>query len=133
AFGGGTALDRKRLHVRGPSPADAAGHALSAGGELTPVVPAPPALPHGCSRLPGIGHLRRHDTDRLAALTKELGDNGVDVAEHPDALTITGTADLRPALWHTYHDHRMVMAGAILALRNRGLIIENAGTVAKTL
>ena len=133
AFGAETALDRKGLHVRGPSTLDAVDLDLSAVGELTPVVSALAALAEGTSHLRGIGHLRGHETDRLAALTKELGDIGVDVVEHPDALTITGTADLRPALWHTYHDHRMVMAGAILALRNRGLIIENAGTVAKTL
>src|SRR5699024_2008765 len=127
AFGAETILDRKGLHVRGPASLDAVDLDLSAVGELTPVVSALAALAEGTS------HLRGHETDRLAALTKELGDIGVDVVEHPDALTITGTADLRPGLWHTYHDHRMVMAGAILALRNRGLIVENAGTVAKTL
>src|SRR5699024_12686110 len=98
---------------------------LSAVGDLTPVGAALAALAEGTSHLRGIGHLRAHATDRLAALTKELGDIGVDVVEHPDALTITGTADLRPALWHTYHAHSMAMAGAFRAVRNRGLMIES--------
>lgn len=133
AFGGEAVLDREGLHVTGPHTLGAVDLDLSAVGELTPVVAALAALAEGTSRLSGIGHLRGHETDRLAALTRELTAVGVDVVEHPDALTITGGSRLRPTLWHTYHDHRMVMAGAILALRTEGLTIENAGTVAKTL
>ncbi|WP_209325080.1 3-phosphoshikimate 1-carboxyvinyltransferase [Brevibacterium renqingii] len=133
AFGADVVLDREGLHVRGPETLEAVDLDLSAVGELTPVVSALAALANGTSHLRRIGHLRGHETDRLAALTRELGAVGVEVVEHPDALTITGTTDLRAALWHTYHDHRMVMAGAILALRTKGLVVENAGTVAKTL
>ncbi len=126
-------LDRDGLHVQGPERLTAVDLDLSAVGELTPVVSALAALAEGTSQLRGIRHLRGHETDRLSALTREYGAIGVDVVEHPDALTITGTSQLRPALWHTYHDHRMVMAGAVLALRNNGMVVENAGTVAKTL
>ncbi len=133
AFGAQVHLDREGLHVTGSSTLRAVDLDLSAVGELTPVVAALAGLAEGTSQLRGIGHLRGHETDRLAALTRELTAVGVDVVEHPDALTITGASKLRPALWHTYHDHRMVMAGAILGLRIEGLTIENAGTVAKTL
>lgn len=133
AFGGSAVLDREGLRVRGPQTLRAVNLDLSAVGELTPVVAALAALARGTSHLRGIGHLRGHETDRLAALRRELGASGVAVEEHPDALTITGSHDLRPGIWHTYHDHRMVMAGAVLGLRDRGLTIENAATVAKTL
>ena len=133
AFGATVRLDRDGLHVQGPERLTAVDLDLSAVGELTPVVSALAALAEGTSQLRGIRHLRGHETDRLSALTREYGAIGVDVVEHPDALTITGTSQLRPALWHTYHDHRMVMAGAVLALRNNGMVVENAGTVAKTL
>ncbi|MGM0697752.1 MAG: 3-phosphoshikimate 1-carboxyvinyltransferase [Actinomycetota bacterium] len=133
AFGATVRLDREGLHVQGPDRLTAVDLDLSAVGELTPVVSALAAMAEGTSQLRGIGHLRGHETDRLAALTREYGAIGVDVVEHAEALTITGTTHLRPALWHTYHDHRMVMAGAVLALRNDGMVIENAGTVAKTL
>jgi 3-phosphoshikimate 1-carboxyvinyltransferase len=133
AFGAQVSLDRDGLHVTGPEEISPVDLDLSAVGELTPVVSALAALANGTSQLRGIGHLRGHETDRLAALTREYTALGVDVVEHAEALTITGTRELRPALWHTYHDHRMVMAGAILASCNDGMIIENAGTVAKTL
>ena len=41
-------------------------------GELTPVLAALAALADGPSPLPGIAHIRGHETDRLAALAKEL-------------------------------------------------------------
>lgn len=132
AFGAEVRLDRDGLHVQGPRALRAVDLDLSAIGELTPVVAALAALAEGTSHLHGIGHLRGHETDRLAALHRELSAIGVEVEEHPTALTITGSRP-GPGMWHTYNDHRMVMAGAILALRTEGLVIENADTVAKTL
>ncbi|GAA1872585.1 3-phosphoshikimate 1-carboxyvinyltransferase [Brevibacterium marinum] len=132
AFGAAVSLDRNGLRVQGPEVLRAVDLDLSAVGELTPVVAALAALADGTSTLTGIGHLRGHETDRLSALRRELGAVGVEVEEHATALTITGS-QLRARTWHTYNDHRMVMAGAVLALRVDGLIIENADTVAKTL
>ena len=63
-------------------------------GELTPAVAALCALATTPSHLTGIGHIRGHETDRLAALARELGALGADVTEHPDGLTI------RPAALH---------------------------------
>ncbi|WP_113903447.1 MULTISPECIES: 3-phosphoshikimate 1-carboxyvinyltransferase [Brevibacterium] len=132
AFGGTVSFDRSGLTVTGPRRLRPVDLDLSAIGELTPVVAALAALAPGTSHLRGIGHLRGHETDRLSALRRELGAIGADVEEHPAALTITGS-HLRPGTWHTYHDHRMVMAGAVIGLKVSGLVIENAGTVAKTL
>lgn len=132
AFGAEVDLDRRSLRVRGPERLSPVDLDLSAVGELTPVVAALAALAPGTSHLRGIGHLRGHETDRLAALAAELGGLGVDVDEGPDALTITG-APLQAGTWHTYHDHRMVMAGAVLALAADDIVIEDVGTVAKTL
>ncbi|WP_309131641.1 3-phosphoshikimate 1-carboxyvinyltransferase [Brevibacterium sp.] len=132
AFGGTVDLDRSGLTVRGPKRLRPVDLDLSAIGELTPVVAALAALTPGTSHLRGIGHLRGHETDRLSALRRELGAIGADVIEHPAALTITGSR-LRAGTWHTYHDHRMVMAGAVIGLQVPGLVIENVGTVAKTL
>lgn len=133
AFGGTVELNRDGLRVQGPQSLSAVDLDLSTVGELTPVVAALAARAEGTSELRGIGHLRGHETDRLSALTRELTAIGVRVEEHPEALTITGSSTLAPALWHTYHDHRLVMAGAVLGLSVDGLTIENAGTVAKTL
>lgn len=132
AFGGTVTLDRNGLRVQGPEVLQAVDLDLSAIGELTPVVSALAALADGASNLTGIGHLRGHETDRLSALRREFGAIGIDVDEKATSLTITGSTP-RPGTWHTYNDHRMVMAGAILGLRVDGLVIENADTVAKTL
>lgn len=132
AFGATVSLDRTGLTVTGPKKLQPVDLDLSAIGELTPVVSALAALAPGTSHLAGIGHLRGHETDRLTALRRELGAVGAEVQEHPSALTITGS-HLRPALWHTYDDHRMVMAGAIIGLKAKGLVIENVATVSKTL
>ncbi|WP_229847259.1 3-phosphoshikimate 1-carboxyvinyltransferase, partial [Kitasatospora griseola] len=57
-------------------------------GELTPVIAAVAALADSESHLYGISHLRLHETDRLAALAKEINDLGGDVSETEDGLRI---------------------------------------------
>jgi len=101
-------------------------------GELTPVVAAIAALADGPSYLRGIAHLRGHETDRLAALTTELGNLGVAVTERPDALIVT-PGRLAPALFRTYADHRMAQAAAVLGLRVRGLRVDDIATTTKTM
>lgn len=100
-------------------------------GELTPVVAALLALGDGPSRIRGVAHLRGHETDRLAALQAELSRIGCTVDQTDDGLTII-PGPLRPALWHTYADHRMAMAGAVVALAVPGVQIEDSATTAKT-
>ncbi|MGV1005579.1 MAG: 3-phosphoshikimate 1-carboxyvinyltransferase [Candidatus Nanopelagicales bacterium] len=101
-------------------------------GELTPVIAAVAALAEGPSRLRGIGHLRGHETDRLAALSREINRLGGQVRAKRKSLRIT-PARLHPATWETYEDHRMAMAGAVLALRVPGMTIADVATTKKTL
>lgn len=103
-------------------------------GELAPAVAALAALatPGSVSRLTGIAHLRGHETDRLAALRTEINALGGDCVETPDGLVITA-APLHAGTWHSYADHRMAMAGAIIGLRVPGVEVEDIGTTAKTL
>jgi 3-phosphoshikimate 1-carboxyvinyltransferase len=103
-------------------------------GELAPSVAALAALaePGSVSRLTGIAHLRGHETDRLAALRTEITGLGGNCAETADGLVITARP-LHGGVWHSYHDHRMAMAGAIVGLRVSGVQVEDIGTTAKTL
>ncbi|WP_199253744.1 3-phosphoshikimate 1-carboxyvinyltransferase [Mycolicibacterium mengxianglii] len=103
-------------------------------GELTPVVAVLAALatPGSVSQLRGIAHLRGHETDRLAALTAELNGLGGECEETADGLRITAT-QLHGGTWHTYADHRMAMAGALVGLRVAGVEIDDIATTAKTL
>jgi 3-phosphoshikimate 1-carboxyvinyltransferase len=103
-------------------------------GELTPAVAVLAALaePGSLSRLRGIAHLRGHETDRLAALRAEINNLGGRCDETPDGLLITARP-LHAGTWHSYADHRMAMAGAIIGLRVAGVIVDDIATTAKTL
>ncbi|MGK4582907.1 3-phosphoshikimate 1-carboxyvinyltransferase [Kitasatospora sp. HPMI-4] len=101
-------------------------------GELTPVIAAVAALADSESHLYGIAHLRMHETDRLAALAKEINDLGGDVAETEDGLRIR-PRPLHGGVFHTYEDHRLATAAAVLGLAVEGVQVENVATTAKTL
>ncbi|NUL03822.1 3-phosphoshikimate 1-carboxyvinyltransferase, partial [Streptomyces lunaelactis] len=101
-------------------------------GELTPGIAAVAALADSPSTLRGVAHLRLHETDRLAALTKEINELGGDVTETEDGLRIR-PRPLHGGVFHTYDDHRMATAGAVIGLAVDGVQIENVATTAKTL
>ncbi|MFF0472704.1 3-phosphoshikimate 1-carboxyvinyltransferase [Streptomyces sp. NPDC004284] len=101
-------------------------------GELTPGIAAVAALADSPSTLRGVAHLRLHETDRLAALTQEINELGGDVTETEDGLHIR-PRPLHGGVFHTYHDHRMATAGAIIGLAVEGVEIEDVATTAKTL
>ncbi len=101
-------------------------------GELTPVLAALAALASTPSRLSGIEHLRGHETDRLAALATELTRLGGDVVEETGALTIH-PRPLHGGVWHSYADHRMAQAGAVIGLAVDGVEIDDIAATAKTL
>ena len=101
-------------------------------GELTPTLAALCAFADGPSRLRGVGHLRGHETDRLAALVTELRRLGAHAEETEDGLVIT-PGPLRAARLETYHDHRMATFAAIIGLRVPGVEIVDVGTTDKTM
>jgi len=90
------------------------------------------ALAASPTRLRGIAHLRGHETDRLAALARELTRVGGDVREMPDGLEIR-PRPLTGGVFRTYDDHRLAMAAAVLGLVVPGIQIENVQTTAKTM
>jgi len=102
--------------------------------ELCLPLAAVAALADGPSVLSGVGHIRLQETDRLAAIAKELDAIGGDVTETEDSITIRPRPLRVPAghAWDSYNDHRMVMAGAVLGLAVPGIEVLNVATVAKT-
>ncbi|MET0838720.1 MAG: 3-phosphoshikimate 1-carboxyvinyltransferase [Marmoricola sp.] len=100
-------------------------------GELAPAVAALCALAETPSRLRGIGHIRGHETDRLAALATELGGLGADVTEHEDGLSFE-PAPLHGGTFHTYADHRMAHAAVIVGSAVEGVLVEDVATTSKT-
>jgi 3-phosphoshikimate 1-carboxyvinyltransferase len=101
-------------------------------GELTPGIAAVAALADSESVLRGVAHLRLHETDRLAALTKEINELGGDVTETEDGLRIRPRT-LHGGVFHTYDDHRLATAAAVLGLVVEGVQVEDVATTAKTL
>jgi 3-phosphoshikimate 1-carboxyvinyltransferase len=101
-------------------------------GELTPTLAAIAALADSPSRFTGIGHLRGHETDRLAALAREINGLGGDVVEEPDGLLIR-PRQLHAGAFATYDDHRLATAGAVLGLAVPGVEVEDIATTGKTL
>ena len=106
-------------------------------GELTPAIAALAALADSPSHLRGIGHLRLHETDRLAALTREINSLGGNVVEDETSLHITPHGAMGKGLhggtFHTYEDHRLATAAAVIGLVIPGVEIENVATTRKTL
>ena len=103
--------------------------------ELAPVLTAVAAVAESPSVFTGLAHTRAHETDRLAALAKEINALGGDITELPDGLRIRPRplrAEDSPGPFGTYDDHRMVMAAAVLGLTVPGLRVAGADTVAKT-
>lgn len=132
AFGARCELSDSRLEVVAGDRLAGVDLNLEHAGELAPTVVAIAALAESPSRIVGIAHLRGHETDRLAALTREINNLGGAVTELEDGLVINPTR-LRAGYWSSYHDHRMATAGAIIGLRVPGVKVENIATTQKTI
>jgi 3-phosphoshikimate 1-carboxyvinyltransferase len=100
-------------------------------GELAPAVAALAALADSPSHLRGIAHIRGHETDRLAALARELTALGGDVTEHADGLAVR-PAPLHGGTFHTYADHRMAQAAVVVGSAVPEVVVEDVETTSKT-
>jgi 3-phosphoshikimate 1-carboxyvinyltransferase len=121
-----------QLTVRGSGTITAIDVDLRNLAELATVVAALAAFADGPSHLTGLAHMRGHETDRLAALATELTRLGGDVLEDAGSLTIY-PRPLHAGVWHSYADHRMATAGAVLGLGVDGVAVEDIACTTKTL
>ena len=132
AMGGSTRLDGDTLVVTGTGDVHGIDVDLRAAGEIAPTIAALATLADSPTRLRGIGHIRGHETDRLAALATEITRLGGRAEQTHDGLVIT-PRPLHGAVVETYHDHRMATAGALIGLRVPGVEIRDVATTRKTL
>ena len=105
---------------------------LSLTSEPTCVAAGPLALADRPGSIRGVGHVRGHETDRLAALEAELKALGGLVEQTSDGLAIT-PAPLHGGTFHTYSDHRMAHAGALIGLAVAGVELDDVSCTTKTL
>ncbi|MHB8606442.1 MAG: 3-phosphoshikimate 1-carboxyvinyltransferase, partial [Thermoplasmatota archaeon] len=89
--------------------------------DLFPALCALAARARGTTTLAGGEHLRFKESDRIAAMARNLGAMGVRCEERKDGLIVHGgTGELNAATLATEGDHRILMASAVLALVARG-------------
>jgi 3-phosphoshikimate 1-carboxyvinyltransferase len=131
-FGASVVVEGDRVTVSGTGRISGVELDLTTAGELAPPLVALAALADSPSTITGIGHIRHHETDRLAALATEINKLGGEVTELEDGLRVV-PKPLTGGVWSSYHDHRMATAGAIIGLVTEGVSIENIATTAKTL
>ena len=84
------------------------------------------------ARIRSIASARLKETDRIHATCTELQRLGVQVEEYDDGMTVFPCPTFRPAVIHTYNDHRMAMAFSLIGLRFDGVTIDNPFCVSKT-
>jgi len=85
----------------------------------------------GRTRVRNVKNMRIKETDRIAAVVKELGKMGITATEYEDGFEIVPSAP-NPAEIETYDDHRMAMSFALIGLRVHGILIKNPECVSKT-
>lgn len=109
-------------------------------GELAPTLVGLAALAaHGrgsgdgeASTITGIGHIRHHETDRIAALVNEINALGGKAEEREDGIAVF-PATLHGGTWGSYADHRMATTGALIGVRVADILVDDVESTSKTL
>ena len=86
----------------------------------------------GETTIRGVGHWKHKESDRMAALRKELEKLGATISTTDSEMTIHPPEQVQAARIASYSDHRMAMAFAVAGLAAPGIVIEDPGCVSKT-
>jgi 3-phosphoshikimate 1-carboxyvinyltransferase len=96
-----------------------------------PVLAVAAAVADGVTVVRDATELRVKESDRIAAIARELGKMGAAIEERPDGMAITGGRRLHGAAVVSGGDHRMAMALAVAALVAEGeTVIDDVECVA---
>ena len=100
--------------------------------DLVPILSVIACYAEGKTHIYNASRLRFKESDRLSAITDNLGRLGIKIEEDEDSLTIYG-ATPTGGIVSGYNDHRIVMSMAILAsMAAEPIIIEGAEAVDKS-
>lgn len=122
----------RRITVQGPDRVRGAELDLHEISEFAPTAAALASLAGTPSVITGVGHIRSHETDRLAALEQELTGLGGSVRQTEDGLEID-PAPLHGGTFHTHADHRLAHTGALIGLVVPGVELDDVSCTTKTL
>ncbi len=104
---------------------------LGALSDTVPTLAAAALMAEGPTRIRGVGHIRRKESNRIAELAAELRKFGAEVEEHADGLTII-PRPLRGAEVDPHDDHRLAMSLSLVGLAVEGVTVQNPDCVRKT-
>jgi 3-phosphoshikimate 1-carboxyvinyltransferase len=98
-----------------------------------PILAVAAAFAEGATVMRGIGEMRVKESDRIALMAAGLEACGVDVAEEPEGMIVTGYG--RPpsggAMVETHGDHRIAMAHLVLGLAAEARVtVDEPGMIA---
>ncbi|HEU5194326.1 MAG TPA: 3-phosphoshikimate 1-carboxyvinyltransferase [Methylomirabilota bacterium] len=85
-----------------------------------PILAVAAAIAPGVTVVRDATELRVKESDRIAAIGRQLGKMGARIEERPDGMAITGGHRLHGATVHSGGDHRMAMSLAVAALVAEG-------------
>ncbi|SCE91195.1 3-phosphoshikimate 1-carboxyvinyltransferase [Micromonospora matsumotoense] len=131
-MGAAVTLTTAGLTVRGTGTVRGLSADLSDVSELTPALTALAMLADSPSTFTGVGHIRGHETDRIAALAREFTGLGADLTETADGLEIR-PRPLHGGTFRTYADHRMAHAAAVVGLAVPGIELDDVACTSKTM
>ncbi len=101
--------------------------------DLFPPLVALAAYCQGETRIKGISRLAHKESNRALTLQEEFGKMGVRIELEDDNMLVHGGGPVHGANVHSRHDHRIVMACAVAALKaGTPTIIEEAQAVNKS-
>jgi 3-phosphoshikimate 1-carboxyvinyltransferase len=100
-----------------------------------PILAVAAAAAEGPTEIRDAAELRVKESDRIHALTTELGKMGVSITERPDGLRLTGRPASGPAFRgarvSSWGDHRLAMALIVAALSAEGsTVVEDVDCIA---
>jgi 3-phosphoshikimate 1-carboxyvinyltransferase len=99
--------------------------------DQTPTLAAIAPFADGPITITDVAHIRKHESDRIHAMSVALTQLGIRVEEREDGMTVyPGTP--KPATLETYDDHRIAMALALIGAKSGGVTLLDPGCVSKT-
>jgi len=99
--------------------------------DTVPTLAVVAAFADGPTRITGVGFIRSHESDRIAAIVEDLRRLGVGADELEDGLVVR-PAPARGGLVSSFGDHRMAMAFSVMGLVVPGVVIDDEDCVGKT-
>lgn len=110
---------------------------ITIGGEIIPrlideipILAVAGALAEGETIIKDAQELRVKETDRIKVMVTELKKMGVDIEERADGMVIRGGRQLKGAVCHSAHDHRVAMSIAVAGLVAKGdTVVEESQSI----